>query len=133
MSNSSSRHANDSSTAITIEFAELVEYSSRILEHRAKTGQPSGRSPRTYSPAPAKHPDPSPPATFFSEPGFTGIYSGAAPLPPLRQRDWNVLDDWFQCEEMCEVETDITANLLLRFPELCWEDYVFDFLDEFLR
>jgi|GEM_PF-1026411 len=131
MSNSSSRHANDSNTSTTIEFAELVEYSSRVLEHRAKTGHQFGRSPRASSPA--KHPDPSATTTFFSEPGFTGIYSGAAPLAPLRPRDWRVLDDWFQCDEMCEVETDITANLLLRFPELCWEDYIFDFLGEFLR
>lgn len=64
--------------------------------------------------------------------GLGPIYSGAAPLSPLRKRDWVVLEDWFQPDSMPEIEADIHHNLLLRFPEPCWEDYIFEFLGEFL-
>jgi len=60
------------------------------------------------------------------------IYAGAAPLDPLRTRDLAVLEDWFDPDCMPEIEADILYNLLLRFPEPCWEDSVFGFLGEFL-
>ncbi|MBD1912912.1 hypothetical protein H6G02_09570 [Leptolyngbya sp. FACHB-16] len=60
------------------------------------------------------------------------MYSGAAPLAPLRKRDWAALEDWFQADSMPEIEADIHHNLLLRFPEPCWEDHIFGFLGEFL-
>lgn len=70
--------------------------------------------------------------SFLLDLGLGRIYSGAAPLAPLRKRDWAVLEDWFQPDSMAEIEADIHQNLLLRFPEPCWEDHIFEFLGEFL-
>jgi len=89
------------------------------------------KSPESRLPAsPAPH-STHPPDTYLKR-EMDRVYSGAAPLAPLRQRDWSVLEDWFQADDMPEVEADILYNLLLRVPEPCWEDSVFDFLDEFL-
>jgi hypothetical protein len=56
----------------------------------------------------------------------------AAPLAPLRDRDLKAMLELFQVKEMEAIERDIVQNLVLRYPEPCWEDEVFDFLKEFL-
>lgn len=75
---------------------------------------------------------PSKNSSYSVEARLTRVYAGAAPLAPLRTRDVAVLEEWFMLDSMAEIEADIMCNLLLRFPEPCWEDYVFDFLGEFL-
>jgi hypothetical protein len=56
----------------------------------------------------------------------------AAPLSPLRNRDLKAMMELFQLNEIEAIEQDILQNLVLRYPEPCWEDHVFDFLKEFL-
>jgi hypothetical protein len=56
----------------------------------------------------------------------------AAPLSPLRDRDLKAMIELFQLSEIEAIERDIIQNLVLRYPEPCWEDHVFDFLKEFL-
>ncbi|NET34678.1 MAG: hypothetical protein F6K19_22065 [Cyanothece sp. SIO1E1] len=58
--------------------------------------------------------------------------SPSAQLIPLRQTDAKVLSNMFERDDMPEIEADITYNLLLRWPEPCWEDDPFDFLQEYL-
>jgi hypothetical protein len=60
------------------------------------------------------------------------IYSGAAPLMPLRTRDLAVLEDLFQQEKIDEVEAEILRILFFLHPEPCWEDDPLDFLKEYL-
>lgn len=56
----------------------------------------------------------------------------AAPLMPLRERDVKALSNWFELDEIDEIEADIAHNLVWLLPEPCWEDDPFDFLKEFL-
>ena len=60
------------------------------------------------------------------------IYSGAAPLMPLRNRDLVVLEDLFQQDKIDEVEAEILRILFFLHPEPCWEDDPLDFLMEYL-
>lgn len=53
-------------------------------------------------------------------------------LTSLKERDWKVLLELFDKENMDEIEADINTNLLLMIPEPCWEDDPFDFLREYL-
>lgn len=72
-------------------------------------------------------------ANFGALPFIGGdIYSGAAPLVPLRSRDLAVLEDLFQQEKIDEVESEILRILLFLHPEPCWEDDPLDFLKEYL-
>ncbi|WP_421656026.1 hypothetical protein [Leptothermofonsia sp. ETS-13] len=66
-------------------------------------------------------------STQFTQPG-----GHAAPLLPLRERDAKVLSDWFQRDDMLEVEADIASCLLRLLPEPCWEDDLFEFVRDFL-
>jgi hypothetical protein len=56
----------------------------------------------------------------------------AEPLSPLRDRDLKALADWFQRDDILQIETDISRILLCLLPEPCWEDNWFDFLHDFL-
>ncbi len=56
----------------------------------------------------------------------------AAPLMPLRERDIEVLSDYFEHEHIQEIEADVIRNLLIRWPEPCWEDEPLDFLQDYL-
>lgn len=56
----------------------------------------------------------------------------AAPLAPLRDRDQQALSDFFQRDDMREIEADVTQMLLQLWPEPCWEDDPFAFLQDFL-
>ncbi len=57
----------------------------------------------------------------------------AAPLSPLRERDVAALNELFQREDMNDIEADVTHRLLQLFPEPCWEDDPFEFLQDFLK
>lgn len=59
-------------------------------------------------------------------------HSFADPLAPLRDRDQAALQAFFELGNMYEIEADITRYLLLLWPEPCWEDDPFDFLQDFL-
>ena len=60
------------------------------------------------------------------------LNSYAAPLAPMRDRDLKALGSLFEREDIHDVETDIIRNLLTRWPEPCWDDDPFDFLQEYL-
>jgi hypothetical protein len=60
------------------------------------------------------------------------LNSYAAPLAPMRDRDLKALGSLFEREDIQDVETDIIRNLLARWPEPCWDDDPFDFLQEYL-
>jgi hypothetical protein len=80
-------------------------------------------------------------STSFSKGGNTALRGLAAAeivghytesAVPLREQDLKVLRNWFNREEMFQIETDIMQNLLYLFPEPCWEEDPFEFLREFL-
>jgi hypothetical protein len=56
----------------------------------------------------------------------------AAPLSPLRSRDLKAMVELFHLSDIEVIEQDIIQTLVLRYPEPCWEDQVFDFLKEYL-
>ena len=58
--------------------------------------------------------------------------SYAAPLAPMRERDLTALGSLFEREDIHDVETDIIRSLLTRWPEPCWDDDPFEFLQDFL-
>jgi hypothetical protein len=62
---------------------------------------------------------------------FADIPLHAAPLSPLRDRDIEVLADWFESELMPEIEADVDRCLLVLWPAPCWEDDPLEFLDGF--
>ncbi|HEY9859796.1 MAG TPA: hypothetical protein V6D16_09835, partial [Candidatus Obscuribacterales bacterium] len=65
--------------------------------------------------------------------GFSRLLdSYAAPLAPMRERDLTALGGLFEREDIHDIETDIIRNLLTRWPEPCWDDEPFEFLQEFL-
>jgi hypothetical protein len=63
---------------------------------------------------------------------FQQLGGHAAPLSPLRERDSKVLSDWFQRDDMVEIEADIASCLLRLLPEPCWEEDPFEFVRDFL-
>lgn len=56
----------------------------------------------------------------------------AAPIMPLRGRDWQALSALFTLDNMPEIENDVLTNLMNRHPEPCWEDASFEFLKDYL-
>ncbi len=55
----------------------------------------------------------------------------AAPLSPLRDRDLIALDEFFDRDDLPDLEQDVNRHLLRLFPEPCWEDKL-SFLKDFL-
>lgn len=96
----------------------------------SRIGSPSTRQPDLLE-NPWKHVKPAP-----TRPRLTTLtdFSGghAAPLSPLRDRDLKEMTQWFATEEMGEIERDITRCLLMLWPEPCWEDDAFEFLQDYL-
>ncbi len=58
--------------------------------------------------------------------------SYAAPLAPLRVRDGQELSTFFDRADMDSIEADILNLLSHLFPEPCWEDDLFEFLQDLL-
>jgi hypothetical protein len=56
----------------------------------------------------------------------------AAPIAPMRERDTTALLDFFDREDILEVERDINYHLLLLFPEPYWEEDDWEFLQDHL-
>lgn len=56
----------------------------------------------------------------------------AEPLAPLRQRDERALEDIFDDTEIEDVLTDVCLRLRQLYPEPCWEDDPFDFLQGYM-
>lgn len=55
----------------------------------------------------------------------------AAPLSPLRDRDLVALGEFFDRDDLSNLEQDVNRHLLRLFPEPCWEDAL-SFLREYL-
>lgn len=56
----------------------------------------------------------------------------AEPLAPLRQRDEQALEDFFDDTEIEDILTDVCLRLKQLYPEPCWEDNPFDFLQGYV-
>ncbi|MBW4649531.1 MAG: hypothetical protein KME06_12705 [Kastovskya adunca ATA6-11-RM4] len=58
----------------------------------------------------------------------------ASPLMPLRDRDLDALEGFFERDDIEEIQADIACTLLWLVPAPCWEDSPFDleFLGEYL-
>ncbi|MEM9265301.1 MAG: hypothetical protein AAGA46_07230 [Cyanobacteria bacterium P01_F01_bin.13] len=56
----------------------------------------------------------------------------AEPLAPLRQRDEKALEEVFDDAQVEEIVTDICTRLRQLYPEPCWEDDPFEFLQGYL-
>ena len=56
----------------------------------------------------------------------------ASPLTPLRERDTQALSDFFECDLIQEITLDIHRYLARTYPEPCWEDEPYDFLNDYI-
>ena len=52
----------------------------------------------------------------------------ASPLAPLRRRDSQALDDFFESDRIQDIALDIHRYLARIYPEPCWEDEPYEFL-----
>jgi len=55
--------------------------------------------------------------------------SHASPLAPLRRRDSHALDDLFKHDRLQEITLDVHRYLARTYPEPCWEDDPYEFLN----
>jgi len=55
--------------------------------------------------------------------------SHASPLAPLRRRDSHALDDLFEHDRLQEITLDVHRYLARMYPEPCWEDDPYEFLN----
>lgn len=58
--------------------------------------------------------------------------SHASPLAPLRTRDSQALDDLFDVDNLQEMTLDVHRYLARTYPEPCWEDEPYDFLNGYI-
>lgn len=56
----------------------------------------------------------------------------AEPLSPLRQRDEQAIAELFADDQMDEIFNDICSRLKQLYPEPCWEETSFDFLQGYV-
>ena len=56
----------------------------------------------------------------------------ASPLAPLRQRDASALNDFFEDDRIQDIALDIHRYLARTYPEPCWEDEPFEFLNGYI-
>lgn len=141
MFNSSST---DDATAFPVELNLLRAQAARSVPAKRLTSvksrygsQPASLAPQRSGPlgvVPAQEKE-----TNWRSPEAEGTWelaslltSYAAPLAPMRDRDLKALGSLFEREDIQDVETDIIRNLLARWPEPCWDDDPFDFLQEYL-
>jgi hypothetical protein len=59
-------------------------------------------------------------------------YNHAAPLAPLKDRDWLALIILFDRQDGDEIEAEVMSKLSWMVPEPSWDEDPFDFLGEFL-
>lgn len=58
--------------------------------------------------------------------------SHASPLAPLRSRDREALDDFFDGDNASETALDVHRCLSRLYPEPCWEDEPYEFLNGYI-
>jgi hypothetical protein len=92
-------------------FSDLVHHSSKVLDKLAPSDGSDALAQLVYA---------------------RGAIAYAEPLPPLRDRDLKALSELFQTTQMDLIEADILENLAWRYPEPCWEDELFNFLEGYL-
>lgn len=56
----------------------------------------------------------------------------ASPLAPLRPRDSQALDNFFDSDRIQEITLDVHRYLARIYPEPCWEDEPYEFLKGFI-
>jgi len=56
----------------------------------------------------------------------------ASPLAPLRERDAAALEEFFDHDRIQEVTLDIHRYLARMYPEPCWEDEPYEFLQGYV-
>lgn len=59
-------------------------------------------------------------------------YGHAAPLAPLKERDWKEIASLFDTKDSDEIEADVINKLSMLHPEPSWDEDSYDFLSEFL-
>lgn len=59
-------------------------------------------------------------------------YAHAAPLAPLRERDWIEIVLLFDRQDSDEIEADVIDKLGMLHPEPCWDEDPYEFLSEYL-
>jgi hypothetical protein len=65
-------------------------------------------------------------------------YAHAAPLAPLRERDWTEIELLFDRQDSDEIEADVINKLGMLHPEPCWDEDPYcgedpyEFLSEYL-
>jgi hypothetical protein len=98
-------------------FRELLEFSSQAATKKAKKRRPAtSNRGAEWSSLSRRH----------------AHNNHAAPLMPLKDRDLEVLADFFEDERIHEIEADVIRNLLIRWPEPCWEEEPLQFLQDYL-
>lgn len=65
------------------------------------------------------------------KPYSPAVVDHAAPLSPLRDRDLEIMAEWFDQEDMPEIEAEVNFHLGMMYPEPIWEEGL-DFLYEHL-
>lgn len=56
----------------------------------------------------------------------------ASPITPLRDRDSKALAEFFDCDCIQEITLDIHRYLARTYPEPCWDDEPYEFLNGFI-
>lgn len=109
-------------------YAELVRFSLRAeaVKVRQTLGNRQSKPAETSQPtAPNKQTD-----------QIIDWYSPSpnipAPLESLRYRDKTALNELFEQKDLEAIILDVVTNLLLLWPEPCWEEDPYEFLEEFL-
>ncbi len=62
----------------------------------------------------------------------TLLDSYASPIEPLRERDKTALAALFEREDVDDIVIDVLSYLVCLWPEPCWDDDPFDFLEDYL-
>ena len=107
--------------------AELIEFSSQAaVKKMARSRRTHSLELKTVAQRKVQEPRLQVSAKSHLEVGH------AAPLMPLRERDMKSLAELFEHEQIHEIEADVIRNLLVRWPEPCWEDEPFEFLQDYL-
>lgn len=109
-------------------YAELVRFSLRAeaVKVRQTLGNRQSKPAETSQPtAPNKQTD-----------QIIDWYSPSpnipAPLESLRYRDKTALNELFEQKDLEAIILDVVTNLLWLWPEPCWEEDPYEFLEEFL-
>lgn len=104
---------------------ELLEFSTKALSKKQESRSPAPAA--SQGPEPSQYGDQS---EHWADSKLD--LDHAAPLMPLRKRDLVVLAEMFEHDQIEAIEADVIRNLLIRWPEPCWEDEPLEFLSDYL-